>query len=1071
MNRALTFSLVACLAVLLLVCLLLPLAPANADGGTWEPLGQLAGGIPSDVAIQGDYAYVAAGSALTVVNVADPARPRQIGYCDVPLGDALYADVQRGPGVAVQSSYAYIADDAGLSVIDVSDPTQPSVVARWRERVLEDVAVSGAYAYACAGFNGLVVIDVSDPLRPVQVGQCATIGRAWSVAVQGRHAYVGEDHALSVVDISRPANPAVIGTCSTPGPIADVAVSGTLGYAADVNAGLLVIDLSRPTSPTEVGCYEAAYGACGVAVSGANACLAEEGRMTVLDVSDPTHPVALGGLSTPSYARRVALSGSWAYVAAPLNGLHVVDISEAADPREAGCCRTQGAVTTVALAGGYAYCASAIDGRLRIADVSDPLHALEVAGEYPSASNYVAECVAVEGTRAYVAGMHAGLRVLDVSDPASPVLLGACSAPGHPRGIAVSRGYVYAADWFDFVIIDASDPSKPVVVGGLQIQAFDVAVSGRYAYVIAGSLLAVIDVSNPSAPAQVGQCALALGAFTGSVAVAGHYAYVAAGAAGLRMIDVSNPTDPVEVASFSMGDEAFGVAATGDFAYVAAGEAGLRVLRIGNPLGGAESPAPLQLLRSLTEVAYWDTPGLATDVAVADGYVYLTDAGWGLLVFRDASVGDIAGQVRARDTTTPIAGAVVEAYREGELKATALTDERGMYRIPDLPAAWPAEYVLTACKQGFVSQIKTSWVGTGITAYVNFNLEASGVVAGQVRERGTEVNVPDVVVSAYLNGRLRATAATDSRGIYTMDTNLPAGDYVISAAKRGYMTQTKAHIAVSASATTHVNFALVTSGVLTGQVRERGTTTNLANAMVAAYLNGRLQAAATTDSRGIYVIETNLPSGEYVVAAAQDHYVTQTKRGVSVTAGTTTYVNFNLERYYVLKGQVRNRVSGAPVVGAWVYAEQNLVTKARAQTQAPYGIYAITDDLAHGTYSVSAGAPGYLRQYKKDITTTPGETTYVNFALEPSGRLTGQVKDALTGAPLVNAAIFVYTGGVMHDVSETTPPWGVYLIDTNLPAGTYSVRAACYDYAPQVKAGISVTAGSTAYVNFSLQPR
>src|SRR4030042_3415199 len=33
------------------------------------------------------------------------------------------------------------------------------------------------------------------------------------------------------------------------------------------------------------------------------------------------------------------------------------------------------------------------------------------------------------------------------------------------------------------------------------------------------------------------------------------------------------------------------------------------------------------------EVAYWDTPGRARGVTVANGYVYLADDQWGLVVF------------------------------------------------------------------------------------------------------------------------------------------------------------------------------------------------------------------------------------------------------------------------------------------------------------------------------------------------------------------------------------------------------------------------------------------------------
>ena len=53
------------------------------------------------------------------------------------------------------------------------------------------------------------------------------------------------------------------------------------------------------------------------------------------------------------------------------------------------------------------------------------------------------------------------------------------------------------------------------------------------------------------------------------VAVAGGYAYVADGLQGLRVIDVSTPSAPVEVGFVDTSGAAYGVAVAGGYAYVA----------------------------------------------------------------------------------------------------------------------------------------------------------------------------------------------------------------------------------------------------------------------------------------------------------------------------------------------------------------------------------------------------------------------------------------------------------------------------------------------------------------------
>ena len=63
------------------------------------------------------------------------------------------------------------------------------------------------------------------------------------------------------------------------------------------------------------------------------------------------------------------------------------------------------------------------------------------------------------------------------------------------------------------------------------------------------------------------------------VTVSGDYAYVADTAAGLRVINVSAPSAPVEVGFADTPGDAFGVAAAGGYAYVADSGAGLTVFR------------------------------------------------------------------------------------------------------------------------------------------------------------------------------------------------------------------------------------------------------------------------------------------------------------------------------------------------------------------------------------------------------------------------------------------------------------------------------------------------------------
>jgi hypothetical protein len=136
-----------------------------------------------------------------------------------------------------------------------------------------------------------------------------------------------------------------------------------------------------------------------------------------------------------------------------------------------------------------------------------------------------------------------------------------------------------------------------------------VAVSGNYAYVADEAAgLQVIDVSNPANPQRVG--GYDTSGFAQSVAVSGNYAYVADYAAGLQVIDVSNPANPQRVGGYDTSGNASGVAVSGNYAYVADELDGLQVIDVSNPA-------------SPQRVGGYAAGGFAYGVAVSGNFAYL----------------------------------------------------------------------------------------------------------------------------------------------------------------------------------------------------------------------------------------------------------------------------------------------------------------------------------------------------------------------------------------------------------------------------------------------------------------
>jgi hypothetical protein len=159
-----------------------------------------------------------------------------------------------------------------------------------------------------------------------------------------------------------------------------------------------------------------------------------------------------------------------------------------------------------------------------------------------------------------------------------------------------------------------ADSQNVELIGSIGGIAKAVVVQGNHAYVAAGENgLRVINVSNKSNPTEVAHYDTPGNAC--DVTVSGNYAYVADRSSGVRIIDVSNPSSPIEVGAYIRRGFARSVAVQGNYAYVAYegeayGENGLHIVDISNPTRPAR-------------VGFYTTRGDAYGVAVAGNYAYV----------------------------------------------------------------------------------------------------------------------------------------------------------------------------------------------------------------------------------------------------------------------------------------------------------------------------------------------------------------------------------------------------------------------------------------------------------------
>jgi hypothetical protein len=143
------------------------------------------------VVVRGDFVYVANNdSGLRIIDVSDPTQPVQVGvYPAANVWD-----------VALQGDYAYVASadwNGGFLVLDVSDPTNPTLAARYNPSGWfhpYHVAVDGQFAYVTRQ-DELHLFDIANPTSPQFLEQIDLPLNAGGLTAVGPTVYVAAANA------------------------------------------------------------------------------------------------------------------------------------------------------------------------------------------------------------------------------------------------------------------------------------------------------------------------------------------------------------------------------------------------------------------------------------------------------------------------------------------------------------------------------------------------------------------------------------------------------------------------------------------------------------------------------------------------------------------------------------------------------------------------------------------------------------------------------------------------------------------------------------------------------------
>jgi len=302
-------------------------------------------GIPQDIFIEDNLAYIADGEALlTIYDISDPAAPELVGNVDTRMDD-LAKGVWKRPG----DNYVYIADlDAKIQIIDVTLPLDPYAIgnsSQGLDQNLEDI-------FGVVYNDSLFILTVAsgnrnlfrlynmiyDPLPHTNpnysvneilmaadaMGLCFD---TMSVYFQyhdtlkqdstyydyrtGRFVFIADASAgLVMLDVSLTHpfefpdslvnlmnGPRISGWCDSPGSALSVATKGKFAYVADDRSGFEVFRL-----PDTVASYD---------------------NVTPFDAN----PVLISSINTSGRTKDLQIVGDYCFLADASGGLKVINIA------------------------------------------------------------------------------------------------------------------------------------------------------------------------------------------------------------------------------------------------------------------------------------------------------------------------------------------------------------------------------------------------------------------------------------------------------------------------------------------------------------------------------------------------------------------------------------------------------------------------------------------------------------------------------------------------------------------------------------------------------------------------
>jgi hypothetical protein len=431
-----------------------------------------------------------------------------------------------------------------------------------------DIAVQDTFLYA-TGYvqDSLRIFSIADPRNPRRLGACADSG--FPMCVSAGYCYLADQGSLNILDVRNPQNPHRVSSIG--GEILSVAVRDTLCFFGTASNGLRVYNVKNPASPIPIGSLSGIQPADLYLPPTCDTVLYTP-VFHAINIANPASPRIIGQVSCPGWDYGVAAvpALNYALVADYFDGLVAVSISNPTSP--------------------------VVDTSAFGADLALDIY--------------------IDQNRAHLAQEHAGMGIIDISNPSRPFLLGQLDTVGQQPGrchAVAAKDSLACIGWSGvpfFRTVDVSNPARPSFLGGYDVPSYPegMVLRDSLCYLDENRRLQIINVARPRSPTLVGSCVLS--GYAEDLDVVDSLAYVTHNP--LTIINVARPSNPIIMGTWGGLNQ--GLDAVDTIVYVTASYSGLVALSVANPA----MPRVLDSLY-MTDTLWWNAVAVADSVAYVGG--------------------------------------------------------------------------------------------------------------------------------------------------------------------------------------------------------------------------------------------------------------------------------------------------------------------------------------------------------------------------------------------------------------------------------------------------------------------